>query len=298
VNLSNQSPEDKRGRRKNLDLKRLSRLSRRPKPFQKSDSVFWKDPYISRHVLNAHLDPTTDEGSRKPEDIKKAAEWISSYFQGGKKGCLLDLGCGPGLYCEELHRLGFEVTGLDFSASSIAYARAHARENRLPIEYIHADYLELKLRQRFDVATLIYGDICVFPDRQRDRLISRVHRALKPNGFFIFDVITPRYKKLSAPGNEWYISSKNGFWHPDPHLVLAQAINYSKQKAHLQQFIVVGVIGNFQRYNIWSRYYSLQEIRDVLKKGGFLVVDAFADLTGSPYREDSEWIGIFSKKMD
>lgn len=48
---------------------------------------------------------------------------------------LLDIGCGGGLLCEPMHRLGFSVTGVDASERNIATAAAHAAEQGLTIDY-------------------------------------------------------------------------------------------------------------------------------------------------------------------
>ncbi|MEO8926665.1 MAG: bifunctional 2-polyprenyl-6-hydroxyphenol methylase/3-demethylubiquinol 3-O-methyltransferase UbiG [Caulobacteraceae bacterium] len=48
---------------------------------------------------------------------------------------LLDIGCGGGLLCEPMARLGFSVTGVDASARNIAVASAHAAERNLAIDY-------------------------------------------------------------------------------------------------------------------------------------------------------------------
>jgi 2-polyprenyl-6-hydroxyphenyl methylase/3-demethylubiquinone-9 3-methyltransferase len=48
---------------------------------------------------------------------------------------ILDLGCGGGLVCEPLARLGAAVTGLDAGEETVAAAAAHAEEMGLAIEY-------------------------------------------------------------------------------------------------------------------------------------------------------------------
>ncbi len=48
---------------------------------------------------------------------------------------VLDVGCGGGLLCEPLARLGAAVTGIDASAEAVAAARAHAGETGLDIAY-------------------------------------------------------------------------------------------------------------------------------------------------------------------
>ncbi|MDB5480853.1 MAG: ubiG [Caulobacteraceae bacterium] len=48
---------------------------------------------------------------------------------------LLDIGCGGGLLCEPMARLGFSVTGVDASERNIAVAATHAGEGGLAIDY-------------------------------------------------------------------------------------------------------------------------------------------------------------------
>ena len=54
-------------------------------------------------------------------------------FEGLK---LLDIGCGGGLLCEPMARLGFEVTGVDASERNIGAAKAHAAATGLEIRYL------------------------------------------------------------------------------------------------------------------------------------------------------------------
>lgn len=49
---------------------------------------------------------------------------------------LLDIGCGGGLMCEPLARLGAHVTGIDASEENIETAKLHAAQAGLAIDYI------------------------------------------------------------------------------------------------------------------------------------------------------------------
>ncbi|MCB1531781.1 MAG: bifunctional 2-polyprenyl-6-hydroxyphenol methylase/3-demethylubiquinol 3-O-methyltransferase UbiG [Alphaproteobacteria bacterium] len=51
---------------------------------------------------------------------------------------LLDIGCGGGLLCEPMRRLGAEVTGIDASEKNIRTAAAHAAAQELAITYRHS----------------------------------------------------------------------------------------------------------------------------------------------------------------
>ena len=48
---------------------------------------------------------------------------------------ILDVGCGGGLLCEPLTRLGASVTGIDAAERNIAIARIHAERSALEIDY-------------------------------------------------------------------------------------------------------------------------------------------------------------------
>lgn len=63
----------------------------------------------------------------------------------------LDVGCGAGLLCEPLARLGAAVTGVDAAPENIAVARDHAAGQGLTIDY-HAGELA-KVKGRFDLVT-------------------------------------------------------------------------------------------------------------------------------------------------
>ncbi|OYY66140.1 bifunctional 2-polyprenyl-6-hydroxyphenol methylase/3-demethylubiquinol 3-O-methyltransferase UbiG [Sphingomonas sp. 28-62-11] len=64
----------------------------------------------------------------------------------------LDVGCGAGLLCEPLARLGARVTGLDAAPENIAAARAHAAQSGLTIDY-RAGSVENLGSERFDLVT-------------------------------------------------------------------------------------------------------------------------------------------------
>ena len=50
---------------------------------------------------------------------------------------ILDIGCGGGLLCEPMARLGATVIGVDAAARNIPVARTHAEQSGLDIDYRH-----------------------------------------------------------------------------------------------------------------------------------------------------------------
>ncbi|MGN6499102.1 MAG: bifunctional 2-polyprenyl-6-hydroxyphenol methylase/3-demethylubiquinol 3-O-methyltransferase UbiG, partial [Tsuneonella sp.] len=66
----------------------------------------------------------------------------------------LDVGCGAGLLCEPLARLGAEVTGIDAAAENVAVARAHAEGAGLASRYL-AGELAAAGTGEFDLVTCL-----------------------------------------------------------------------------------------------------------------------------------------------
>lgn len=77
---------------------------------------------------------------------------IDAHWQGDSRGVRplagkrsLDVGCGAGLLCEPLARLGAAVTGIDAAPENIAAASAHAAGGGLQIDYRCGDVSALGL---------------------------------------------------------------------------------------------------------------------------------------------------------
>jgi SAM-dependent methyltransferase len=274
-----------------LELNLLSHLAQRPPLFAPHDAPFWDDPYISKQMLLAHLDPTTDAASRRPETIDRSVEWLISGVPLAPGQKVLDLGCGPGLYCTRLSQRGLAVTGMDFSASSVDYARRQAAESQLPIEYVCQDYLSLDAVDEFDAILLIYYDFGVLSNEHRDELLRRIRRALKPGGAFVFDVQTPNHV-LPPDGTTTWQVRPSGFWRPAPYLDLTEYFDYPDSDVHLRQTIIVDGDGKPTAYRIWEHYYTTATITLVLQAQGFTVRNVWSDLTGTPVREDPESLGV------
>jgi|TARA_B110000914_G_scaffold215453_1_gene219373 2-polyprenyl-6-hydroxyphenyl methylase/3-demethylubiquinone-9 3-methyltransferase len=64
---------------------------------------------------------------------------------------VLDIGCGGGLLCEPLKRLGADITGIDASLNNIEAAKLHAKGVGLDIKYLNVSPENLKSKDKFDV---------------------------------------------------------------------------------------------------------------------------------------------------
>lgn len=272
----------------------ILRFTERPPLFEPGEPRFWDDPHISRSMLDAHLNPEHDAASRRPEVIERTvAHFLAS---GGVKPGerLLDLGCGPGLYAQRLARAGVRVVGLDISRGSLDYALQQAEAEALQIDYRLQNFLEIDFKEEFDVVIQVYGELCVFPDPKRDRLLQKVHRALKPDGVLIFDVSTRVHRQRTQPRNNWRLE-EGGFWRPWRYLLLEQGYDYPEADVWLDQYIVVDHQGT-QVYRNWFHEYARETIEPPLIQAGFEIREVWNDLAGTPYQAGGAWIGLAAVK--
>jgi len=187
------------------------------------------------------------------------------------------------------------VTGIDHSKRSIQYATEYAQQNRLDIDYLYGNYLTIDCPQDFDLIVLIYYDFGVLSEQDRDLLLKKIHRSLKPGGFFVFDVNTPYHHDSIAESRSWSFQ-KTGFWRAIPHLLLSEVFKYPKSNVLLYQYVVIDDNPCIDAYRIWDQAYSIKSISRLLAKNNFSDMEFYTDLAGEKYREDSKTLGIIATK--
>ncbi len=130
----------------------------------KASSATTIDPAEAKHFGSLAADWWDPKGSSamlhrlNPVRLTYVREWIDAYWGcdgralrplAGKSA--LDVGCGAGLMCEPLARLGAVVTGIDAAPENVAVAQNHAAGQGLSIDYRCGDVAELD--GQFDLVT-------------------------------------------------------------------------------------------------------------------------------------------------
>ena len=99
---------------------------------------------------------------------------------------ILDVGCGGGIICEPLARLGAKVTGIDFAPNNIIAAKIHSKKNKLKINYINKDIEKSKLDEKFDV--ILMFEVLEHLDNWK-KTIKNIKKNLNKNGLIIISTI-------------------------------------------------------------------------------------------------------------
>ncbi len=240
----------------------------KPKLYEKGNAVMWTDEHISKQLLHVHLNPDVDLASRKAGAIHASIDWILSENP-NKKLNILDLGCGPGLYTEILAKKGHNVTGVDFSANSIDYAKKAAEKKNLDINYLRENYLKLDLEENnFDLVMMIFTDFGVLLPAEREQLLRIIQKVLKPGGTFIFDVLNDKNIKIKTSPKNWDTAEK-GFWKSEPYLVLSESFDYQEEKVILFQHMVIDEKEDVKTYRFWTHFFAHSDLRKILEEYSF-----------------------------
>jgi 2-polyprenyl-6-hydroxyphenyl methylase / 3-demethylubiquinone-9 3-methyltransferase len=168
--------------------------------FSKLSAEWWdpKGKMAPLHKINPlRLGYIRDAACRKFERNVRSLNCLSGLR-------VLDIGCGAGLLCEPLSRLGAQVIGVDPSASNIAAAKLHADKGHLSIDYRCTTVEEIDPRERFDIVLAMevvehVTDVGVF--------LSRCAAMLKPNGLMVVSTLNRNWKSfaLAIVGAEYVL---------------------------------------------------------------------------------------------
>ena len=116
---------------------------------------------------------------------------------------MLDIGCGGGLLCEPMARLGATVVGADAAERNIPVARIHAEQSELVIDYRHTTAEALaEAGEQFDV--VLNMEVVEHVADPLAYLIA-CQQLLKPGGLHLCSTINRNSKSfaMAIVGAEW-----------------------------------------------------------------------------------------------
>jgi cyclopropane fatty-acyl-phospholipid synthase-like methyltransferase len=242
----------------------------------------WTNEHTAKQMLEYHLNDDIDASSRNSAFITRSTDWMIAHFNLEPGKTVADFGCGPGLYAQRLGKSGAAITGVDFSANSIEYAKGQAKAAGLSIDYVVADYLKFETSAKFDLIIMIMCDYCALSPTQRATLLKKFKSALKPGGQVLLDVysLSAFYGKAETSFVE-----KNqlcGFWLPNDYYAFVNTFRYDAEKVTLDKYTIVEPHRRRTVYN-WLQHYSVEMLTDEFEANGLKVKKILGSVAGDEF---------------
>ena len=219
-------------------------------------------------------------------DAATEVQWITS-IAGLEAGAqVLDAPCGFGRHSIELGRLGYQVTGVDFSETELDRARKAAQDAGVSLTLVCQDIRDMEFPSEFDLAVNLFSSIGYFADDEDRLVVDRFWRALKPGGVFVLDTRNRDQLVRSLPPEErkrvngWTLRIENSF---DPATSRWRARWFrlrratAKTKESAQELIGESEI----------RLYSAHELSAMLRPERWSRVELYGGLDGTPFSLDA-----------
>ena len=181
----------------------------------------------------------------------------------GRGARVLDVACGVGRHSVPLAAAGYDVTGLDYSASYLKQARRRAQRAKLAVRFVQGDMRRLPFAGRFDVVLNLWTSFGYFPSRADDeRTLRSMRRALKPGGWLVLEVVDPARFTGGFPPRHW--DRIRGYW-----MLEATSLREGKDPAMIAERFIIAPNGRTSRARTFVRMYSRPRLKAALEKAGF-----------------------------
>ena len=190
----------------------------------------------------------------------------------------VDLGCGTGTMVLMLEREGWDVAGIDASPGMVAEAERKAAGCSSAARFATEDIRTFTLPRPVSLAISLYDVLNHLPSvDDAFRACTAVRRALRPGGFFVFDLNNDRcYRRL------WTREETIG--HPDFTMTLANSYDGQERVASSRVQVRFKDGREDLDETVLQRCFARKEMKSILAQAGFeqLEAEEFA-FPGAPW---------------
>ncbi len=219
------------------------------------------------------------DGLMQNAEYEKRADYLISLFlaYGKMPTLLLDAACGTGTISVLLSQKGVkEVIGVDISQNMLAVAAEKAKQQGQNVLFLNQDLTQLDLYGTVDGAVCTLDSVNHITSKAKLlKIFKRISLFMEPDALFIFDVNTV-YKHRAVLGNNTFVFDDDNvfccwqnYYHDKSKTVDIYLDFFEKQDDVY--------IRNSEMFS--EKAYTDAELKEIITKSGFELVDIFADMT-------------------
>ncbi len=209
-------------------------------------------------------------------------------------GPLLELACGSGRLLVPLAREGYELTGVDSSASMLKLAQAALEQAGVAARctLVQEHMSKLRLGQKFRLAFIAlgsFGHVCTRQEQRQTLVAVRDH--LITGGRFILDISNADVRYMEHLSGQML---HQGTWQREDGSLLSHfvspASSLTKHLLELTHFYEEHWQGEAVQRTVTSTHLYLFERNEVellLEEAGFEITDVYGDYELSSFEHDS-----------
>ena len=227
------------------------------------------------------------------------AEFLATHLNCKTGAHLLDVPCGNGRLSFELAKRGFHVTGVDISEEFIEEARAVAAslinpsahadgpDKIAPVDFILADMRNLDREAVYDGAYCFGNSFAFLGHAETENFLRALARTLKPRARFIIhtgmaaESVIPDFEEQSC--------------HELGGLSITIKERYNATESCIDSEYIFHRDGQTESRLAREWIYTVGEMRRMLERAGFSILDLYSSLKCKPYELGSQELFIVSE---
>lgn len=227
-------------------------------------------------------------------------EWCKYLTQllqehGVSDGLIADLGCGTGNVTEILSKAGYDMIGIDNSEEMLSIAMEKNKDES--ILYLLQDMREFELYGTIKAAVSICDSMnYVLEEDELVEVFKLVNNYLEKDGVFIFDLNTKyKYENILADNTIAETREEGSFiW--ENYYYEEEEINEYQLSLFIQEPDQKELFRKYTEIH-YQRAYSIETIKELLKKAGMKFVAAYDAFTKEAPKADSERVYIIAQEQ-
>lgn len=202
----------------------------------------------------------------------------------GEELSILDIPCGKGRHSLEFAKRGNKVTGIDIASSYIEEARKYAIYGDLDVDFRLQREFHLREKEKYDLVIAFNHTLGFIEEGSLVEHFEDIKKTMKNGGKFLLKICEEiSHDKLTEePVRTW--GTQNGKY------ILSE--KYMKDGQRIENCTFIDPIKReIVEYEDKQKYYSHDEIMEILNACGFNDIRAYSNIDGD--EADGEKYGVF-----
>jgi len=222
-----------------------------------------------------------------PEQTTAEAEFLIQNLNCAPGAHVLDVPCGNGRLTFELANRGYRVTGIDLAEEFIEEARARAAGGSPSVEFVLGDMRNIEGQSIYDGAVCFGNSFGFLEYADMEKFLAAVARALKSGARFVVNTamaaesVLPDFEEQSC--------------HEMGDIVMTIKERYVAEESCVESEYIFERNGATDSRKAKHWIYTAAEIRRMLERAGFDVLNCYGSMKGDPFKLGSRELFVVSE---